>query len=338
MNDFILKIKDGAIATMQKYNILASLTIAQAILETGWGKSSIGNNIFGIKASPSWTGKTQTCKTSECVNGQYVSVDAVFRDYDSVADSIEDHALLFINNSRYHNILGCTDYKQACQYVQSDGYATDPDYANKLISIIESNGLTQFDNASSNAAPTPAPTYSKCTVVTALPGYLTADDATNGNNSKGIVQPGEYYVFNTSGNAVNVTTQPGTPGSWIDTTKNVAPAPAAPAPAAPPTPDEEYTVQSGDTLSGIAAKYGTSYQHLAEINGISNPNLIYVGQKIKVSGSASSASSDTVYTVQSGDTLSGIASKYGTSYQHLASINGIANPNRIYVGQKIKIA
>jgi lysozyme len=99
-----------------------------------------------------------------------------------------------------------------------------------------------------------------------------------------------------------------------------------------------YTVKSGDTLSGIASRYGTTYQHLAEINGLSDPNKIYAGQKLKVTGSATStAPSSIVYTVQGGDSLSRIASKYHTTYQHLAQINGIADPNKIYVGQKIKI-
>lgn len=97
-----------------------------------------------------------------------------------------------------------------------------------------------------------------------------------------------------------------------------------------------YTVKAGDTLSGIASMYGTTYQHLAEINGIANPNLIHVGQVIKIDGTAS-ASNPVYYTVKSGDTLSGIASKYGTTYQHLAQINGIANPNLIYPNQKIRV-
>lgn len=106
--------------------------------------------------------------------------------------------------------------------------------------------------------------------------------------------------------------------------------------------DTVYTVKAGDTLSGIAAKYGTTYQKLAAYNGISNPNKISVGQKIKIpgagsSGSTSSGGGDTVYTVKAGDTLSGIAAKYGTTYQTLAAYNGISNPNKISVGQKIKI-
>ena len=96
-----------------------------------------------------------------------------------------------------------------------------------------------------------------------------------------------------------------------------------------------YTVRSGDTLSSIAAKFGTSYQTLANLNGLSNPNLIYVGQVLRVNGSASTGS--VYYTVRVGDNLSAIASRYGTSYQSIASLNGLANPNLIYAGQTLKI-
>ena len=105
-----------------------------------------------------------------------------------------------------------------------------------------------------------------------------------------------------------------------------------------------YTVVSGDTLTKIASKYGTTYQKLAEYNNIANPNLINVGQKIRIPNvsSASTATNpttkkETVYTVKSGDTLYGIAAKYNTTYQKLAEYNGIKNPNLIYSGQKIKI-
>lgn len=96
-----------------------------------------------------------------------------------------------------------------------------------------------------------------------------------------------------------------------------------------------YTVQSGDTLSSIASKFGTSYQALASLNGISNPNLIYVGQVLSINGSANTGS--VYYTVRVGDNLSAIASRYGTSYQSIAALNGLANPNLIYAGQTLKI-
>ncbi|MEK1378375.1 LysM peptidoglycan-binding domain-containing protein [Limosilactobacillus fermentum] len=92
-----------------------------------------------------------------------------------------------------------------------------------------------------------------------------------------------------------------------------------------------YTVRYGDTLSGIASRYGTSTSTLASINGISNPNWIYPGQVLKLSG----GSSTRVYTVRSGDTLSGIASRLGTSWTALKAKNGLANANLIYPGQTL---
>lgn len=98
-----------------------------------------------------------------------------------------------------------------------------------------------------------------------------------------------------------------------------------------------YTVNSGDSLSAIAAKYGTTYQALAKYNNISNPNIIKVGQQIRIPGSKITSSPDKIYVVKRGDTLSSIAAKYGTTYQVLAKRNGISNPNLIKVGQQIKI-
>ena len=102
-----------------------------------------------------------------------------------------------------------------------------------------------------------------------------------------------------------------------------------------------YTVKSGDTLSGIAQKYGTTYQEIAKLNGIKNPSYIKVGQKLKIpaksSGSSKTTTKTITYKVKKGDTLSGIAQKYGTTYQKIAKENGIKNPSYIRVGQKLKI-
>lgn len=113
-----------------------------------------------------------------------------------------------------------------------------------------------------------------------------------------------------------------------------APTPA-PAPAPAPAPSgSDYIVKSGDTLWAIANAHGISLARLLQLNPqIHNPNLIFPGQVVHVTG----APAQTVYIVQKGDTLSGIASKYHTTYQHLAAINHIANPDLIYPGQQIKI-
>lgn len=104
------------------------------------------------------------------------------------------------------------------------------------------------------------------------------------------------------------------------------------------TSETVYTVVSGDTLSGIASKYGTTYQKLAEHNGISNPNLIYPGQKIKIPSSSSNYEyKQTYYTIQAGDNLTKIANKFGTTVNQLVAWNNIANPNLIYAGKSIRV-
>lgn len=99
-----------------------------------------------------------------------------------------------------------------------------------------------------------------------------------------------------------------------------------------------YTVKKGDTLSEIAKEYGTTVNEIASLNNISNPNIIYVGQYLVIpTTSNANISTATTYTVKNGDTLSGIANKFGTTYQKLAEINRISNPNKIYAGQVLKI-
>lgn len=103
-----------------------------------------------------------------------------------------------------------------------------------------------------------------------------------------------------------------------------------------------YTVRRGDTLSGIASKFGVSASDLQAWNGISNPRSLYAGQTLKIRGgsapaASSSGTTTTTHTVRSGETLSGIASKYGVSMADLQSWNGIRNASSIYVGQKLKV-
>ena len=99
------------------------------------------------------------------------------------------------------------------------------------------------------------------------------------------------------------------------------------------------TIQYGDTLSELAIEYNTTVARLVELNNIANPNLIYAGNTLIVptSGNSNNNSTDTIYVVQAGDTLSQIALDYGTTVSALASINNISNVNLIYVGQILRI-
>lgn len=103
-----------------------------------------------------------------------------------------------------------------------------------------------------------------------------------------------------------------------------------------------YTVQRGNTLSQIARAYGVTVSHIVEMNKIQNPNLIYPGEKLRITESSNTTLNPVLqnnyYTVQRGDTLSGIARKYGVTVRYLVNLNGIRNPNLIYPGQLIKVS
>ena len=115
-----------------------------------------------------------------------------------------------------------------------------------------------------------------------------------------------------------------------------APAPAKPAPAPKPA-GRTYTVQAGDTLSGIAAKLGVSTSAISGYRS-GNPNLIYPGEVLKINGGNTAPKpAGRTYTVVAGDTLGAIAARYGTTYQAWAAKNGISNPDLIYPGQVLKI-
>lgn len=126
--------------------------------------------------------------------------------------------------------------------------------------------------------------------------------------------------------------------------ENQTPVPAPtppPAPAPAPPPAHTYTVTSGDTLSGIGQKTGTDWHQIAYINHISAPYTIYPGQVLTLPGGSAPPPPpppSNTYVVKPGDTLGAIAAAHGTTYQHLAQINGIANPNLIYAGQVIKLS
>lgn len=144
--EFIEKIGALAQKDMQKSGILASLTIAQAILESNWGRSGLttsANNLFGIKGE--YKGKFVEMKTKEWTGNEFIEISSKFRKYPSWEESISDHSALFNKLDRYSNLRGCTDYQTACNNVYKDGYATDPSYPTKLIYLIERHNLNKYD-------------------------------------------------------------------------------------------------------------------------------------------------------------------------------------------------
>ena len=143
---FLEIIKPMVIKDMQTTKILASLTAAQALIESNKGNSGLtqkANNLFGMKGT--YEGASVTMPTTEYYNGIKTTVNAKFRKYPNWQESISDHSGLFWRSARYANLRGCTDYKLACKYVKDDGYATSPTYTQTLIKTIETYKLYEWD-------------------------------------------------------------------------------------------------------------------------------------------------------------------------------------------------
>jgi len=147
--EFVSAVGKAARQSMASTNIPASFVVADAALESGWGKSLLtvqGFNLFGVKADSSWKGATLTMQTREFLNGQWIMVPALWRKYPDWLASINDHAQFLLTNARYS---GCFSHKDGigfAQAVQSAGYATDPLYGEKIISIINQYKLSNLDD------------------------------------------------------------------------------------------------------------------------------------------------------------------------------------------------
>ena len=354
--NFIDSVAQGAINSWTKYGVLPSVTVAQAILESGWGQlalSTQAHNLFGIKGS--YNGQYVTMQTREVYNGQSYYIYDNFRKYANNSESVEDHGNFLYSNSRYANLLGDQSYASVARKLQADGYATDPSYASSLIKLVEMYNLTQLDNiAFSGKQPVINNrndyNYSNSGNADSSNGYYTVQSGDtlsgialkfsttssklaqlNSISNPNLIYVGQRLLVNQSSNSNSSSS-----GQSSSTKTNTEASTAS------------YTVKSGDTLSGIASQYNTTVNQIISLNQLSNPNLIYVGQVLKLKNSqttnSSSSSSSTAattagtYTVKAGDTLSAIASRYSTSSSTLASLNSLSNPNLIYVGQVLKVS
>ena len=356
---FIQSVAPGAIQGWNEYKVLPSITVAQAIVESGWGRSALStqaHNLFGIKGS--YNGNSVVMRTREVYGGRSVYVNANFRAYANNSESVTDHGRFLNVNSRYRNLLGDTNYASVANKLRQDGYATDPSYASTLIRFVQTYNLNQLDavalsgkvvtNKQTESAQTP-----ETNVTVSNTGYYTVKGGDTLSRIAG--------QFNTTVNKLatlndihNVNRiyvgqrllvrQPAEQQQQQTTPKRTE--------NNTTTNSNTYTVKSGDTLSGIAGKFNTTYTQLAQLNHISNPNVIHVGQVLTLHQTTAqnttnhqesqqnkqvTTSANGTYTVKSGDTLSQIAARFNTTTSALASTNHISNPNLIEVGQQLRI-
>ncbi|EGP5222130.1 N-acetylmuramoyl-L-alanine amidase [Enterococcus faecium] len=148
---FIERLVPHAQELQDGYGVLPSIILGQAILESNWGKSTLAskyNNLFGIKAYGDQ--KKVSLETKEFVNEEWITIQGDFKVYDSWEQSMDDHTQLFVqgvdwNPVLYEKVITATNYQEAAQALQEAGYATDPGYAQKIIQVIETYQLNQYD-------------------------------------------------------------------------------------------------------------------------------------------------------------------------------------------------
>lgn len=300
VQSFLNNVAPAARQVASARGLYASLMIAQAALESGWGGSYLSTaayNLFGVK----WNGSGAyiNLSTQEYYGGAYHTVMARFQRYSSYTESLNAYADLICSHFPRSTKAQASSYAVAAQNLRNGvygTYATDPSYASKLISVIERYNLTQYDTG---------------TVMKPVSNNTNSNNNNSNNNSNTSV-------------ATNGT----------------------------------YTAVAGDSLWGIAHKFGMTLDELKKANGLTSNNL-YVGQTLKVRKSAQQNTNDETnqnqnsngnnndrpqqtvtsagtYTVKSGDSLWGIATKHGCSVNDLKSWNHLSS-NLIYVGQKLVI-
>ncbi|OIL89814.1 peptidoglycan-binding protein [Oenococcus oeni] len=329
VSTFLNEIIESAINGWTQYKILPSLTAAQAILESGWGTSTLASeyhNLFGIKGS--YNGQTVDMPTEEYYSGAYHEIDDYFRVYASDSESITDYEELLSENSRYSNLIGETDAATAAEEIYEDGYATDPDYTEELEEIINEYNLTAWDSLAFKYSGTVVATTGSTSTSTSSTSSATSSSASSAASSASSVSSSSATSSSASSAASSASSVSSSSSSTSSSSKS-------------------YTVASGDTLTSIAKAYGTTVSAIATANNISNPDYIYVGEVLTIGSSTSTSTSSTSssstssssksYTVASGDTLTSIAKAYGTTVSAIATANNISNPDYIYVGEVLTI-
>nr|WP_319219676.1 LysM peptidoglycan-binding domain-containing protein [uncultured Trichococcus sp.] len=337
-NPFLNQIIPSATVIAAKNDLYASVMMAQAILESGWGTSALASapnyNLFGIKGD--YNGESVNMGTLEDSGGQnYYPINAEFRKYPSYAESLQDYANLLANGTSWNPNYyagawksNTASYQDATAYL-TGRYATDTAYSAKLNRIIAQYGLDQYDN------------------------YQLVDDEEVENPDAGNV---DFETPTDSPDLPTVELPENTDEDTGEQEKPSEPAEDTEEVETPETPDAPvqageafHVVQPGDTLYAIAKKYGISLVDLLTLNKLTS-NMIYVGDRLVLPDSvvvedetpAEDVEEETtvpsaptgVYTVVAGDTLYKIAAANGLTISELKSLNTLTN-DTIYVGQKL---
>lgn len=302
--EYILKYKHIAIDHMERYGIPASITLAQGILESDSGNSNLArksNNHFGIKCKKNWKGD-RVYHTDD-------APDECFRKYDSVEESYQDHADFLDQSPRYDSLFAysATDYRRWAKGLKAAGYATAPDYAQRLIKLIEDNNLYLFDEENGEKL------YAEHQKAES---NITHDFSAQSSVEiptpvEGRVDPNNYRVAERTYNGYSV---------YVNNKTH-------------------YVIaRDGDKFSRIASTFALTEKTLRKYNEI-NPKstadpiegeVIYIERKqTKWLGNVRQ------HTVRKGETLTSIAQDYAIREAKLRSLNRLRKGAALEIGQNI---
>jgi LysM repeat protein len=292
---YIEMFKDAAIADMLKTGVPSSITLAQGMYESDYGNSPLAkgaNNHFGIKCHKEWDGDTYH-KDDDAPN-------ECFRKYENVLESYDDHSDFLRSRSRYHFLfdLEITDYKGWSHGLKKAGYATNPQYASKIIGLIEKYNLSEYDaqgvkvpiTTTENVSPSKADTKNSNSKATGRVPVKKAK-TTSGQNTS----------FN-SANTVN-----GVPFVYA---------------------------REGDTWVKISSDNGIELWQVLEFNDAGKNDIINAGQKVFIKPKKNSGDTFT-HIFQEGETMHGISQQYGVKLSKLYKMNQLQPCANVEVGTKI---
>ena len=359
---FLNNIAGPAQQVAQQRGLYASLMIAQAALESGWGGSYLSTsayNLFGVKWSGS--GAYIELPTQEFYNGSYHTIYDKFQRYSSYAESLNGYANVITTRFPKSTRANSANYAIAAQnlrYGVYGTYATAPDYADKLIRVIQAYNLTAYDVGGSSVDTNQTPTTNNNNAgqtqtsgngtYTVKAGDSLYRIAKNHNMSlqelKSLNNLSSDLIF--AGQVLKVSgqvtsNQPST-NTNTNTSQNSNQTQAS--------GNGTYTVKAGDSLYRIAVNHNMSLQELKNLNNLSS-NLIMPGQVLKVSGKTVSnkpstntaqnsnqtqTSGNGTYTVKAGDSLWAIANSHKMTLNDLKQVNNLSS-DLIYVGQTLKV-
>lgn len=324
-SSFIEVIGEQARTVAAENDLYASVMIAQAVLESGWGTSRLSQaphyNLYGVKWSG--TGAYSEWLTKEVFKGKWVTITDKFQKYGSHRESLQDNASLLRYRSFQPGVYfyrgtwksNTTSYREATAWL-TGRYATDPGYAAKLNAVIISNNLTRFDT------PASAVSHTSTSDSTSQSYTVSSQDTLFSIAQKHGTSVANLKAWN------NLTSDSISAGQVLSV--------GGASSSTGTTTGGTYTVSAGETLYSVARKNGVSVADLKSRNNLSGDS-ISAGQTLNVGSSSSVSPSSGGHTVSAGETLYSVARKTGTSVSELKALNNLASDS-ISEGQILTVA